>query len=382
MAIRGRFRIIGWLVLVGAVLVTALTLPTAASAWFRNAANARIARAAIAKHPAVKDSQVGLSRQPDREASRREWSAALDDADAQLAHARGWSNDALVALAQARAFLVRGEASRVVETLRATGMALQDDFIAQFVWGEAEWQVGNPAGAYERWRAAGALDYFVNQSLRAGFKHDWQAAEKYARCAVGIAPERAETHYLLGDAIGHQAPENPQALREIERAAKLTSDPEFLSTILSRKGELLAAQGRDRDALAQFEQARQIAPRDARPRIGYAVTSLRIDPSAEAQAIEVLMQVVNDAPWTISAHLALAKIAESHHDLKSAEEWYRAALTRDPNNPDALFAMGEFYARHNRIEDAKKTLTLALKYESHLDDQHAIARALAELNAR
>jgi tetratricopeptide (TPR) repeat protein len=218
--------------------------------------------------------------------------------------------------------------------------------------------------------------------LRAGFKHQWQDAEKYARIAVGIAPERAETHYYLGDAIGYLSPDNPEALRELDRADERTRDREFLATILSRKGELLAAQGKEHDALDLFDRARQIAPRDARPRIGYAMVLLRLDPSAEQQAVEILMQVVNDAPWTISAHLALARMAESRGDLPSAETWYRAALARDANNPDALFALGQFYTRQNRASDAKQMLTLALKHEPHVDDQQAITRALAELDAR
>jgi hypothetical protein len=59
------------------------------------------------------------------------------------------------------------------------------------------------------------------------------------RIAVGIAPERAETHYYLGDAIGYLASDNPEAMRELAWAAELTTDPEFLSTILSRQANCL-----------------------------------------------------------------------------------------------------------------------------------------------
>jgi tetratricopeptide (TPR) repeat protein len=357
--------LLSFVVLLGAVLVTALILPAAASAWCRNIANARIARAASLSVDA-----------PAR-------TIALNEADAQLAQADAWSRDALTAFARARAFLARADAPRAVEIMRATGIALQSDSIAQFIWAQAEWQTGNSANAFARWRAAGALDYFVNQTLRAGFKHQWQDAEQYARIAVGIAPERAETHYYFGDALGYLAPEDLEAWRELQRALELTRDPEFRATILSRQGELRVAQGRHRDALDLFDHARQIAPRDARPRIGYAATLLRLDPNAnEEQAIKILTQVVNDAPWTISAHLALARIAESHGDLSGAETWYCAALARDANNSDALFALGQFYTRQNRASDAKHMLTLALKYEPHVDDQQAIARALAELDAR
>ena len=73
-----RTTIIALLVLIGAVLVTALILPPSASAWFRNSANARIARAMSL--PA--DAPARLT--------------ALNDAEAQLAQARAWSNDCLL----------------------------------------------------------------------------------------------------------------------------------------------------------------------------------------------------------------------------------------------------------------------------------------------
>ncbi|MCI0476312.1 MAG: hypothetical protein L0Y55_08695, partial [Anaerolineales bacterium] len=282
------------LVVISAVLVTALILPAAASAWFRNLANARIARAIA---PATDPSARII---------------ALNDADAQLAQADAWSRDDLTAFARARAFLARDDAPRAVETFRATGDALRDDFIAQFLWAHAEYQSGDAPAAFERWRIAGAFEYFINQTQRAGFKHQWQEAEAYARIAVGIAPDRADTHYYLGDAVGYQSPHDPEAMREIERAAELAKDnPELLATILSRQGELLVAQGRDRDALAVFARAQQAAPRDSRPHIGYAQTLLRLDPNAKQRAVEILTQVVADAPWTIGAHLALAQIAEA-----------------------------------------------------------------------
>jgi uncharacterized protein HemY len=75
-------------------------------------------------------------------------------------------------------------------------------------------------------------------------------------------------------------------------------------------------------------------------------------------------------------------MAEARGDLAEAEDWFRQGLAREPHNPDLLFGLGQFYARHNRVDDAKKMLTLARQYEPHADDQQAIARALAELNAR
>ncbi|MCX7839278.1 MAG: hypothetical protein N2559_07460, partial [Anaerolineae bacterium] len=187
------------------VFIIALVFPIAASAWHRNQANARIARAV-----ATNDTSARL--------------VALSEADAQLAQAEAWSHDALIEFARARVALVRDDAPRAVQAMRATGETLRGDSIAQFLWGYAEWYAGNASAAYERWRAAGAFEYFFHQAQRASFKHRWQQAAEYARFAVGIEPDNVNARYTLGDVLGYL--DADAALRELEHAQKLTNDPE------------------------------------------------------------------------------------------------------------------------------------------------------------
>lgn len=343
------------------VLIAALVFPAAASAWYRNQANARLARAAAAN-----DTPARL--------------AALNDADAQLARAEAWSRDALTAFARARSWLARDNAPRAVETLRATGDTLRDDFIAQFIWGYAEWSAGNAAAAFARWRAAGAFEYFLNRARRASFQHQWTKAADFARLAVGTQPDDADARYALGDALGYV--DADAALRELERAAELTRDPELLATILARQGEILAARGEFAAALARFDEAMRIAPRDARPRTDAARVLLATQPAARARAVELLRESLAVAPWYVAAYITLAEIAEAERDVQAAEAWFAQGLAQARNNPALLFARAQFYARQNRREDAKADLVLAMRYETREDQLRQMQRALEALNAR
>jgi tetratricopeptide (TPR) repeat protein len=348
-----RFKIL--VVIIAALVIGAILFPQAASAWFLNAANAQIARAATT------------------DSSER--AAALANADTQITQARQLANEPRLSLAQARAALARGDAAGVLAT---ASPSLQSDPIAQFVWANAAWQARDVDTAFARWRDAGALVFFVNQTYRALDKHDWQDAEKFARIAIGIAPDYADTHFALGDALSRQDPANSEALRELERAEMLARDDEFRSTILSRRAEILAQQGKLRDALVLFDQARRVAPLDARPRTGYALAQLQLDPNARA-AIALLTQVVTDSPWYTAAYGALAQIAEKEGDGAGAETWLKTGLAKNPNDPRLLFPLGELYARQGRTADARTTLRLALKLETRADAVRAISRALEKL---
>lgn len=343
------------------ILIAALVFPAATSTWYRNQANAHIARAV-----ATNDASARL--------------AALNDADVQLTQAESWSRDALIEFARARAALARDDAPRAVQAMRATGDALRDDNIAQFLWGYAEWYAGNTSAAYERWRVAGAFEYFLNQAWRASFKHRWEQAAEFARLAVGIEPSHANARYTLGDVLGYL--DADAALRELERAQTLTNDHELLGTILSRQGEILAARGEYTAALALFEQAMQIAPRDARPRTDAARVLLATQPEARARAIALLHESLAVAPWYVAAYVTLAQIAESDNDLRAAAEWFAKGLANARNHPDLLFARAQFYARQNRLDEAKADLLAALRYETREDELHKIQRALETLNAQ
>ncbi len=350
--------------IIAALVIIVVISPRIAAAWLLNLANTKIAYAASMPPR----SPLGFS--------------ALDDAENDLNQARGLAPLDRAPLARARILLARRDAADAVRALQSAGDALNADSVAHWIWADAAWQSNQPAIAFEQWRAAGAFEYFSQQMHRAQDAHEWQSAIDAARIAVGIDPQSADAHLVLGDALSRQDINNPEAVRELARAQQLTNVPDLLSAIISRQGEILASQGKFQDALDAFSRARAIAPIDARPRTGYALTLLKLQPAATDQAVALLTQVVGDSPWYTAAYIALANIAETRGDLKGAEEWYQKGLARNPDNPDLLFALGQFYARQNRVAEATATLSLAMAHETRIDNLAAIIDALAKLKTK
>ncbi len=347
-----------FLMLAALVIVAALS-PSIAGAWFVNQANVALASA---------------SALPQDSSAR---SSDLTAAGNVLNSARGFSYSSRALLAQTRILFARGDAAGAARTFDQAEASLRADPIARFVWADAARQSDQATLAIDHWRAAGAYTYFSQQMHRAADSHQWQTAEADARVAVGIDPNSSDAHLLLGEALSQQDINDPTALTELDRARELTRDPEVLSTIISRQGEILASQGKLQPAIDYFNQARAVAPIDARPRTDYALTLLRLQPAPRDQAVALLNQVVGDSPWYSAAYIALANISETGSDPKGAEEWLQKGLTRNADNPDLLFALGQFYARQQHFDQARSTLVLALKYETRADNLEAIAAALA-----
>lgn len=345
---------------VAILAVLVLVIPTVVSAWLLNQANAQIAHAVALPVNA-----------PDR-------TAALADAEAML----GRTDPSAVpraTLAEARLALARGDAEGASATLDSGRIpAASLDSIVEYVWGEAEWEAGRSDQAFNHWRSAGAITYFMQEAHRATDADQWSMAADMARIAVGIDPNLADAHLVLGDALSRLG-ETAEATDELERASSLTTDPELGSTIWSRLGEIRAEHGDYAGALTLFDRARHLAPMDARPRTGYALVLLQSQPAARAEAVALLEQVVADSPWYTAAYIALADQAESSGDFRSAEEWLQKGLAKNPNDARLLYPLGLLYARQKRWSEAKTELDQALFYETRADARQSITRSLAEL---
>lgn len=347
-----------------AIIIVAAISPLVASAFSLNLANVDLAHA-VALPP---DS-------PQR-------SLILSSAETRLNQAQSLVAIRRLPLAETRILLARGDNNAAARIFDRADTTLRADPIALFDWADAAWQSNQPQVAFEYWRTADAYIYFEQQMHRAQDSQAWKLAESYARIAVGIRPNSADAHLVLGDVLSRQDFNNPEAMSELERAQQLTSDHELLSTIISRQGEILADQAKLQQALDYFNRARTIAPIDARPRTDAALVMLKLKPDAHDQAVALLTQVVNDSPWYTAAYIALAGISETDGDVQGAEEWYGKGLARNDNNPDLLFAQGEFYIRQHQISRAKASLEMALKYETRVDNLDAIKRALLGLGVQ
>ncbi len=350
------------LVLLVALALGLVFLPQIASAWFLNLAYASLARAQSL--PADSPQRV----------------YALKEAEANLARTRGIVPIPRLALAQARASLLRGDAEQALRVFESSG-DVPPDAIAEFLWAQSAYTSNQPDMAIAHWRAAGAIEFFMREAHRAQAAHQWPMAEQMARIAVGIDPGLPEAHYVLGDALAWQSNANPAALCELDQALALSNDPEFISTVLSRKGELYVNQGKSLQALDLFRRAYQVAPLDARPRTDYATTLLSLSPDARPEVTAMLKQVIGDSPWYTAAYVALANIEASDGNLQSAEAWLQKGLARNADHPALLVPLAELYRREERIALARQSLVLALKTETRADALLDIAKRIERLNA-
>ncbi len=344
-----------------AIILIAFSFPQIAGTFFLNLANTQIARGVVL--PTDAPNRVAL----------------LVDADVNLARAQSFSYLPRAVLAAARIALARNDAPRALEILNSSGAPLANDSVVQFTWGETSWRANQPESAFAHWRAGNSLEYFRQQMYRSTYRHEWQDAVNFARIARGVNPGFADAYYVLGDALSWLNVNDTDAVRNLDRVRELTQDKELIAAALSRKGEILTNQNKLRDAIDVFNEARSIAPIDARPRTGYAIASLRLDPDARDQSTALLREVVNDSPWYVSAYIALSNIAEANGQVSDAEMWLDKGMMKNPDDPNLLLALGQFYARQNRIGEARQAMTLALKYEQHGDVLQSIARNLAEL---
>ncbi len=122
------------------------------------------------------------------------------------------------------------------------------------------------AGAYSRMFAQTAEEKIQAAKMReaqddmkagyilAGEGRDAEAA-KYFRAAVGLRPDWAEAHSLLGSALA-RAGKNAEAEAELRKAVALKPDYAEGWNFL---GEFLKSQGKDQEAREAFRKAQQYA---------------------------------------------------------------------------------------------------------------------------
>ncbi len=349
---------------IAALAILTLVLSSLLNAWSLNLANVEIARA----NALPPDS-------PDRV-------AVLASAEKQLAHAQSGGLTPRLALAQARLLLSRQEMPGAVIALEdLTLVPSLNDPIFAFVMGQANWSLGNRQAAMEYWRMAGAIEFFDRQAHRALDAHEWKKAAAAARISVALDPSSSDAHQVLGEALSRVDVASPESWAELDQAAQLARDPEQRAAIFSRQGEISLERGEYAAAIEFFNKASSIAPLDPRPRTGFALARLGSDPGAYDEVTSLLEETVHTSPWYTAAYLALADAATARGDT-GAEKWLMDGLSRNPNNPLLLYALGKLYARQQHLAQAGEALTLALRYETHAESLLEISRTLEGLGQR
>lgn len=141
----------------------------------------------------------------------------------------------------------------------------------------------------------------------------------------------------------------------------------------------LERQGRDEDALAAFQQARALSPRDSTllNAIGLCLTRLfRLD-----EAIAIFDEAIRINPAHAATHQRKAVALGMSGQLDAAQQAHARAAQLDPRNVEAIANLAAICARKGDMGAARTRGERALQLDSGNATAHA-ALALAELSAQ
>lgn len=141
----------------------------------------------------------------------------------------------------------------------------------------------------------------------------------------------------------------------------------------------LERQGRNEEALDEFQRARALAPKSwaILNAIGLCLTRLqRLD-----EAVEAFDEAIRINPAYSPSHQRRGVALGMSGRAREAEESYRRAASLDPRNAEALASVATVAARNGNYETAQRYANRALAVDAHNPTAHA-ALALLELSRR
>jgi tetratricopeptide (TPR) repeat protein len=175
-------------------------------------------------------------------------------------------------------------------------------------------------------------------------------ALEHAGIAVQLRPDHPASYTGLGDALSLVPGRLPDALAAYEKALAL--EPDYPMARLSY-GSTLEKAGRTAEAMAQYREAIQEDPTDARAHIDLA-DALAKDPARRPEAVENYRAALQLLPDDAATHMDLADtLATLPGHSAEAEAEFRAAHSLMPSNADIPNDYGGMLARQpGRLADA------------------------------
>ena len=161
-------------------------------------------------------------------------------------------------------------------------------------------------------------------------------------------PASLDALVALGDMYA-QSLKSAEARRQYQRVVDLYPG---LPVGYLRLGNLAAAEGTPQEAASHYEQGLAVAPYSAELLSSYAV--LLAEQEDTARAKELADKAVKLAP-TPQALTARSAVYVALGDIDRAALDLQTALAAEPASLDGWLALGDLYAAHDRLGDAKAT---------------------------
>ncbi len=232
---------------------------------------------------------------------------------------------------------------------------------------------------------------------------DWQEAERHVLRAIRLCPTDAEARRYYAEVLWHRG-QTQAALQQLETASRLADKDAATHVALAKKylalgqiaqaeravsqamrldsklpagwvmqGELRQAQGRLREAMADYYRALALRPEDRD--IHARIADLYLQLGEPHRALTVLRTLAEtygpgEEPQPLLLAQGRAYTALGRH--AEALEAFSAAARRTNPTPEILCALGEAQLRAGRAAEAAATAQEALA----MDPQHAASRQL------
>lgn len=168
-------------------------------------------------------------------------------------------------------------------------------------------------------------------------------------------PDKSNIHYLLGQ-IAQEAEQTDQAMEHFRQV----STGERYIAARARLAILLLKQGKREDALALLRSTRGSTPAE-RTQLALAEAQMLRESDDQAGAYAALEKALSNSPDDPELRYDAALTAERLGRHQALEDHLKYLLTRHPDHPHALNALGYSLAERNiRLDEAEALLARAL----------------------
>jgi tetratricopeptide (TPR) repeat protein len=263
----------------------------------------------------------------------------------------------------ARVVYQQGRVDEALAHLRLAISDIEDNESLRLAYGRMLLEVKRYAQAREQFTilseaAPEDSDYLYTLSLLALDMEDTGQAEVHLNRLIELGERVPEAHYYLGR-VAESRKDFATAIRQYE----LVGRSEYRFDAQIRIGQLLASSGQLEAGLGHLRNLRMQNPESSiTVRLYLAESAVLTDAKRYRDAIDLLTEALQAVPGNTDLLYSRSLLHEKTDRIDLLEQDLRAVLLREPENADALNALGYTLAdRTTRYEEAYDLISQALK---------------------
>jgi len=204
------------------------------------------------------------------------------------------------------------------------------------------------------------VDALVAQMQRAFQQQNWELCEQLCLQIESWEPNNPESANVRG-IVAVQMGDARAAEHYFVIAVNEDSQRESFQLNLAN---LYLGQGLPQDALARFQAAQQINPKNLVAILGAGQCLLQLN--EKQQAYDVFKQGKYTYPESDDVDMGLFRAAFQLNKLDESEQYVQAVLARSPEHAEAHLAMGQISLQRGDFDKAEKETLQALNIEPNL----------------